>query len=194
MDATDIAKAAEQYVDEVDPSIRTGERIKDLGSADWYMRRLGELEREQRENRAMYEDALRRMKARFESMQAKAQRGVDFFRGELLRFMEVHRSELVTGQKRSRALLHGILGWRKTQGLLRVVDPKALEAWLMAQPLELGLARIKVEPNMKALQEHHKEHGVIPPGTELEVPRDAPYVRAVDPGTTLAKGEDDGND
>jgi hypothetical protein len=60
----------------------------------------------------------------------------------------------------------------------------------MQQPVELGLARIKVEPEMRALQDYCRSANIIPPGTELEPEREVAFVNAISPGTTLAKTEE----
>jgi len=195
MDATDIARleaAQPIYRDDSDPSVVDGWRPTDLGSLEWALSRVADLEAEARENAVALADAHRRLDLRAESMTRRVQRGVAFFRGAILSYMSEHKSELLKGgARKSRVMLHGSVGWRKTGGRLRVVDEKALAEWVAAQPVELGLFRIRIEPAMKELQAYCEANGLIPPGTEREVPTDVPYVKAVSPSTSLAKTEDD---
>lgn len=192
MDAQDIAKAeASQpaYQDETDPTVRDGWQIDSLGSLEWAMSRIADLEAERDEVQAATIDAVHRIEARGAALAEKAERGVTFFRGQVLRYIEAHRHELLKGgKKKSRGLLYGAIGWRSSGGRLRVQDKDALTVWVSAQPLESGLYRLKVEPDMKAIQEYAKRTGEVPPGTEFEPEHETAFVTAIQPGTTLAKG------
>lgn len=195
MDAEDIARLSveqEAFQDSTDPAVKQGWAIANIGDLEWAMQRLGDLEAEAAENEAALADAHKRLDARAAELAAKVNRGIGFFRASVLRYMEAHRNELLKGgARKSRTLLYGTLGWRTAGGRLKVVDKDALTTWLMSQPVELGLARVKVEPDMRALQAHCLKLGKIPPGTELEAEREAPYVKAVSPGTTLAKTKEE---
>ncbi len=197
MDAQDIeALAAQQpvYQDESDVTVRDGWAITDIGSLEWALGRVADLEDEARENAAALADAHRRLDARAAKLSERVQRGIGFFRGTILRYMEVHRHELLKGgQRKSRVLLHGSVGWRTSGARLKVLDKDALATWAAAQPVELNLYRVRVEPNMRELQAYCEAQGIIPPGTERETEHETPFVKALSPGTTLAPAakEDD---
>jgi phage host-nuclease inhibitor protein Gam len=192
MDAADIQRAAEAtYEDATDPAVRDGWAIQDIGSLEWAMSRIADLQEEQAENEVALAEAHKRLDARAAQLQANVNKGLFFFRAEVLRYMEAHKAELLKGGRRkSRSMLHGIIGWRSAGGRLKVTDKDALATWLMQQPVELGLARIKVEPEMRALQDYCRSANIIPPGTELEPEREVAFVNAISPGTTLAKTEE----
>ena len=192
MDAADIQRAAEAtYEDATDPTVRDGWAIADIGSLEWAMSRIADLQEEQAENEVALAEAHKRLDARAAQLQDKVNRGLGFFKGAVMRYMEAHRAELLKGgKKKSRSMLYGILGWRSAGGRLKVTDKDALAAWLMQQPVELGLYRVKVEPEMRALQDYCRSANIIPPGTELDPEREVAFVNAISPGTTLAKTEE----
>lgn len=198
MDARDIERLAGAqltYVDETDPAVRDGWAIQDIGSLEWAMSRVADLEAEARENKEALAAAHRALDRRAGVLQEKVQKGIDFFRSAVLMYMEAHRGELLKGgKKKSRTMLYGTVGWRSSGGRLKVLDKDALAAWLLTQPVELGLARVTVDPNMVALQAYCAEHKMVPPGTEYELPHETAYVKAVAPGTTLTKTEGNGDD
>lgn len=192
MDAKDIANieaAQPAYQDETDPTVRDGWQVENLGSLEWAMSRIADLEAERDEVQAATLDAVHRVEARGAALVQKVERGVHFFRGQVLRYIEAHRGELLKGgARKSRTLIYGTVGWRSGGGRLKAIDKDALAAWAAAQPVELGLYRVKVEPDMKAIQAYAKRTGEVPPGTEYETEHETAYVTAVQPGTTLTKG------
>jgi phage host-nuclease inhibitor protein Gam len=176
------------YEDEENPDVRAGWEIDTIQAADWSLLRKAECEQEVAEAEAMRRAAIAEINRRADVLKAKAQRGADFFDFKLLSWMEKHRASIVHGKKKSRALLNGTVGWRAHPERLVVVDEKALEAWLRDQPVESGLARWKVEPEMKAIQALFAATGEVPPGCETKDAEDVPYTKAEPPTTALAKG------
>jgi phage host-nuclease inhibitor protein Gam len=176
------------YEDAQDPDVKGPWQIETTGSADWALSRLAECEAEADEIDRQVAAAVEKLKARGEDLKARAARGASFFRYKLLVYAETHRASLLTGKKKSRDFLHGRIGWRKKGGRLAVEDKAALEAWLLAQPIERGLYRMKVEPEMKALQALCSETGEVPPGCGFVPEYEDIVIEASGPEAALAKG------
>ena len=162
--------------------------ITNQTSADWGMQRLAECEAEIAAVETQYQAALARLKARYDELVARSQRGIGYFRFKLEQWAEHNRSALLKGKAKSVQMLHGVIGWRKSGGRLKVEDKDALAAWLSGQPIESGLYRVKIEPEMRALQDYCRQANVVPPGCVLEPERDDFYVKAEAPEEALTKG------
>lgn len=175
------------YQDEEAPEVGGAWKVANIQDADWALSRLAQCAEEVEAIDRQLEAAIAKATARAEKLKAQARRGVSFFEFRLAEWAETHRGEIVRGRKKSRAFLHGTIGFRAAGGRLKVQDKDALEAWLLAQPIEKGLYRMKVEAEMKALQEHFKATGEIPPGCEYDPEREDLQVKAAMPGTALAK-------
>lgn len=175
------------YEDSENPEVSGGWQIETIASADWALCRLAECEAEGEEIERQAEAAIKRIRERAEVLKAKVARGAGFFRYKLAVYAETHRGELLRGKKKSREFLHGAIGWRRTGGRLRVADKDALLAWLAEQPITSGLYRMKLEPEMAAIQSAFKERGEIPPGCEIEPETDEIKITANAPETALAK-------
>jgi phage host-nuclease inhibitor protein Gam len=176
------------YADDHDPEVRGAWSIETLGSADWALSRLAECEAESREILAQAAEAKRRIDERANHVRLKAERGIAFFKFKLLGFAETHRALMLgTGSKKSRDFIHGRIGWRTKAERLVVKDEAALLEWLAAQPIESGLYRLKIEPEMKALQ-HLFKQGEVPPGMEVEPSQESITITAEAPEVALAKG------
>ena len=67
------------------------------------------------------------------------------------------------------------------------MDPAALEGWLLAQPVERGLYRMEIKPEVRSLQALFKESGEIPPGCEVEVSRESINIEATAPQAAILK-------
>jgi phage host-nuclease inhibitor protein Gam len=182
------AEAADPYVDEQDPAVGGAWSISDLGSADWALARLSECEAEAAEIDRQADAAIERIRKRADALKEKAARGEAFFRAKLLLFAETHRDVLLTGKKKSRELVHGRIGWRKKGERLVVQDREALLSWLAAQPVESGLYRVKIEPEMRALSERLKGCGEVPPGCEVEPETETVEIKTEAPEAALVKG------
>ena len=180
----------ETYEDAEDPTVKGGGwRIETIQSADWALARLAELQAEADAIDEMARAAKRRIEAKAEALNAKVARGTAYFEFKLLEYAETHRKQMLGGgKKKSRSFLCGTIGWRTKNagGRLVVENPKVLEAWLVLQPVQAGLYRQKIEPEMRALQERFKASGEIFPGCKVEEEIDEPYVKADAPGTALA--------
>jgi len=195
MDAHDIERIAAAYTDETDPTIRDGWAIQDIGSLEWAMSRVADLEAEARENEAALTAAHAALDRRAAQLEAQVQRGIAFFRSNILSYMEAHRAELLKGGKRkSRTMLYGTIGWKAPRARLKVLDRDALTAWAETQPVQYGLVRIKTEPALDPINDYCAERNMVPPGTELELPEDRPFIKALSPGTTLVKTEGQNDD
>jgi phage host-nuclease inhibitor protein Gam len=160
-----------------------------LADVDWALRRMAECQAEKDAIDLQEEAAIAAIKARAAVLTTKALRSAAFFEARLLAWADSHRDELGAGKKKSRDFVHGRVGTRHTGGKLVVTDKKALEAWLLAQPIERGLYRYKVEAEMRALQDLFARTGEVPPGTDVSPESDELYVKAELPGATLVKGK-----
>jgi phage host-nuclease inhibitor protein Gam len=176
------------YEDAENPEVRGAWQIETLQSADWALARMAECEAEAAEIDRQAKAAIERVKARAEELKAKSARGAGFFRFKLLAYAERHRTAILgTGKKKSRDFMHGRISWRAKPERIVVEDPGALEAWLLAQPPEEGLYRVKLEPEMRALQERFKETGEIPPGCDYEHEHEDIKIEASAPETALER-------
>jgi phage host-nuclease inhibitor protein Gam len=189
INAGEVPDAFAGYEDEQDPSVGGGWLIADLGSADWALSRVIECQAEAEEIDRQAEAAIARIRKRAEALKEKAARGEAFFRARLIMFAETHREELLTGKKKSREFVHGRIGWRKKAERLVVKDLKALLAWLATQPVEAGLYRVRLEPELRALQERFKACGEIPAGCDVEPETETVEIKTEAPETALARGK-----
>lgn len=171
---TEIARLAaepgpeERYIDSEDETVRDGWRIESVSSLDWALSRIADLEREQAENTAIVEEHIARLRLRLEKLNAKAERGLKFFRSQVQAFADAHRAELLGGgKKKSRALPHGTVGWKKVPAKAVVTDEAALLEWARKQPVEREVLRVKEEPAWSAIKALIEEGVELPPGTEL---------------------------
>lgn len=178
----------EGYEDAENPEVRGAWQIETLQSADWALARMAECEAEAAEIDRQAKAAIERVKARAEELKAKSARGAGFFRFKLLAYAERHRTAILgTGKKKSRAFLHGKIGWRAKPERLEIEDAGALEKWLVAQPVESGLYRTKIEPEMVELQRLFKENGEIPPGMKVHIEPESIEIKASAPETALER-------
>jgi phage host-nuclease inhibitor protein Gam len=166
------------YVDEENPEVRGPWKIQNLTSVDWALRRLGECEAEVSAIKAQAAAAIAAIDHRAGVLIQKAQGGAAFFGFKILQWAEHHPEEIHRGKTKHRAFIHGRVGTKKKGGLLKVTDKEALVTWLRSQDPGLGFWRVKIEPEMKDLQDEYKKNGVVPPGMEVEEERDEIYVEA----------------
>lgn len=177
------------YADEADPLVKAAWQIENQRSADWALQRIAECEAEAAEIDAQADEAIRRIEARREALKMKAERGAGFFRFKVADWAERNRATLLHRKRKSVDLIHGRIGWRKKAERLIVTDPAALEAWLLTQPVEAALYRMKVAPEMKAIQALYKDSGAIPPGCDVESESETLHIEATAPESALTKRE-----
>jgi phage host-nuclease inhibitor protein Gam len=156
-------------VDEEEPNVGPGWHVGNLSDADWALRRMASLQRQIKENDALLEANVARLQLRHAKMNEALARGLAFFAAKVEEYATLHRAELLGGGKRkSRKLLHGSIGWRKTGGGFKMNDKEALLAWAQKQPVELNLVRIKEEPAWDRIKEDLRSTGELPPGVDVE--------------------------
>jgi phage host-nuclease inhibitor protein Gam len=187
-DETTLAPSEPEYVDEVDQEVRPGWRIDTLATADWCLSRVADLEKEIEENEAIAADAIRRVEERTKQLNAKAMRGATFFRQRLVEFAQANREQLLKGgKKKTRELQHGCISWRKRGGGLVVVDRDQLLAWAQRQPVELGLTRVKEEPEVATIKAYAARTNTIPPGMTDAPEEEDLHIRVTEESNGLAK-------
>jgi len=169
---------ADVYEDAERPEVGPAWQVRTLGDADWCLERMAALEREQRENTEAAEERIEMIRARNENLNARLARGVEFFRRRLQTFADAHRDELLMGgKKKSRALMHGSIGWRKAGGGLVVKDEAALLEWARKQPVEAEVLRVTEAPAIGAIKALFRTTGEVPPGADVEPERDEFQVK-----------------
>lgn len=169
----------EAYQDEQDEKVSEAWMVTSLEECDWALSRIADLEAEQEENERIAAAAIQRIKDRLAGMNAKAERGVRFFSGKVQAFAERERDLLLKGgKKRSRELVHGVIGWRASRGGLKVTDEAKLLAWARAQPVESEVLRVKEEPALSVIGEHFERTGEVPDGMEPKEASEAFFVKA----------------
>lgn len=194
MSVLELVAAAEaqpfaDYRDAEDEKVTAAWAIENTVSADWAFERIAAMQREAAELDAQAKAAKARIDAKVAQLKSRIQRGIGFFEFKLLEYAERNRKALLGGgKKKSRSFVHGVLGWKSSPERLVVTDAKALEAWLATQPVESGLYRQTIAPEMKALQALFKEKGEVPPGCDIKPETDEPYVKIDAPEAALVKG------
>jgi len=180
----------EGYTDDERPEVQGRWEIASPGDADWALSVVAESDAEVAEIERQALAAIARVEARRDALTAKAARRGNFFRFKLAAYAQAHRAAILgTGRRKSRDYVHGRISWRAKPERLVVEDAAALEAWLVAQPVERGLYRMKVEPEMRAIQALYAEHGECPPGCGIKVEPETISITANAPETALAKEE-----
>ena len=167
----------EDYVDEPSLTERPGYEINTISSADWALERMAECQAEIEDVDRMEREAIERVKARAAKLRARAASDKATWEARIVDWMQRSRSTLLHGTAKSRALVHGRVGWRAQPEKLVVEDAEMLALWLREQPVGSPLVRVRVEPVLAELQKHLKATGEIPPGCRVEPERDMPYVK-----------------
>ena len=156
---------------------------------DWAFERLAQCQAEVDAVDEQYDAWLKRAQKRRDELKDRAMRGVHFFEGRIKLGAQAAREFLLRGKTKTANFLHGSVSWRRLGGRLTVTDPKALAEWLATQPVESGLWRQELKAEMRALQEHAKTTGEIPPGCVWGDEFEECYVKAEPPAEALAKGK-----
>jgi hypothetical protein len=175
------------FSEEIDPAERDKHSLANDQAANRILDVLARCEAEVANIEAQAEEAHKRIDARADKLRTGPQRGIAYCVALLSEYGERMKATWLKGPKRSHDMIGGRIGWRKSGGRLRVTDKKELEAWLLTQPVEAGLFRMKIEPEMRAIQDAAKRDGLVPPGTEYEPEHDTIHVEAV--SLALIKGE-----
>jgi phage host-nuclease inhibitor protein Gam len=145
----------------------TGWRARSIADAEWAGEELGASEEEIRQVDAQLADLIARATARADAIKTKAQKRVAFFTAALVEFAETNRADLCIGKKKSRELVSVTFAWRKKAAKVIVTDKPALVEWL-EQHGDPTLMRVRVEPDIKAIDAMILATGVLPPGLDLE--------------------------
>lgn len=182
--------APEPYVDEADPQVRGEWRVQNEGDLDFAFARLAHLEQEVATNEELGVRAIARVEERVRQLNAKADRGIKFFRFRIEEFARNNRDRILGGgKKKSRDYPNGRIAWRKRTGGLVVDDDAALLAWAQSQPMELGLVRIKEAPDLKAIQAFARAHNLVPPGMSERDAGEDVAITAIGTELEVSKGE-----
>lgn len=186
---TDLATPVEfaGYEDAEDSLVTPAWRIDDAGTADWALRRLGECEAEAAAIDAQYAAAVAHLASRRDELKAKAARGAGFFEFKLAEYAERCRGSLLKGKKKSAEFLHGKIAFRSKAERIEVTDKAALEEWLRGQPIESGVARWKVEPEMSEIQRRFRAEGLVPPGCDVKPSEETVTIDAIAPERALER-------
>jgi hypothetical protein len=155
---------------------------------DWAFERLSQCQAEADGIDEQYEAWVKRAEKRRDELKERARRGVHFFEGRIRMGAQAGREFLLRGKSKTAKFLHGEVSWRRLGGRLTVSDPKALADWLVTQPVESGLWRQEIKPEMKALQAHCKATGEVPPGCVYGEEYEEIYVKSEPADGALAKG------
>ena len=170
-----------EYVDEERPEVRTGWRIEGgTSEADWAFARMQEHEAQIAAVDDQIALAVARIERRGTELKRKAAWAVEFFRAALMEWGDREKRTLLGGgRKKSRELLHGVVGWRTKNkgGKLKWIDEAATLEWAKAQPIELGLFRVVYQIDKLAIEKLARERDLIPVGCDLDLERDEVYVK-----------------
>jgi phage host-nuclease inhibitor protein Gam len=172
------------YEDPQDPAVKGAWEITTQTSADWALARVAECHAEAAAIEEQLAAAVARLHKRASELMERADRGARYFEFKLAVWAEKNRTSLLKGKSKSVHLLHGQIGWRKKGGRLVVADKARLAEWLATQPIEAGLYRTRIDPEMSEIQAQFKRSGEIPPGCEYEIERDELYVKPDEAPTT----------
>jgi phage host-nuclease inhibitor protein Gam len=160
----------------VESMVKDGWRPKTIQEIEFALECLSESETEINEINSQLAEVIARAEARATHIKGAANRRASFFRACIAQFAEQYRQDFLVGKKKSRDFLSGRVGWRKKGGRLKVEDKDALASWLTGQ--DASLYRVRVEPEMAALQEHARTTGEVPPGTVWDEERDEIFVES----------------
>lgn len=143
-------------------------RIETPADADWALERLGDFERQKKENVVIGQTRVEAILFRVSNLNDALEKKAAFFRQHLIAYAQAHRAELIIGKKKSRDFPSGTIAYRKTGGGLVVKDKSVLLDWARKQPVELNFVRIKEEPAVDEIKLASKTSGEVPEGMEYE--------------------------
>jgi phage host-nuclease inhibitor protein Gam len=185
-----------ELADYSDADVPMGWTVSNLSSADWALSRVADYEREIAENKQLLAEGIARLKLKTDALNAKAAKSVAWFTWQLKRWALQNRPVLLKGgSKKSRALIHGTIGWRKEGGGLEVEDAEKLLAWAQKQPVEFNLVRITEEPAINVIKawvmEGDGDPAQFPPGMKVGQAKDEFYIRAQSQAPKKEQDNDD---
>ncbi|MCI0673777.1 MAG: host-nuclease inhibitor Gam family protein, partial [Myxococcaceae bacterium] len=146
-----------------DQAVQPGWAIRSVGEVDWSLERITEARRELAEVDEMERAAIERIRAKAEQLRKHPTQTVDFFSHHLRMWAEEHPEQVTSGNRKSRAFLHGRLGYRAKPLRLEVQDGEALLEWARHRSLIVT----KVEPNMQLVRALFKSQGEVPAGCDV---------------------------
>jgi phage host-nuclease inhibitor protein Gam len=166
---TDLVAAAEASQDPLDSEALAppGWSIKGAPDVNFAFRCISEEETALASIDEQEAHAIAAIKAHADALRAKRQPRVAFFTAKIVEYVEAHKKELLTGKRRSAEFLGGVASWRRKPAKVVVTDKPALVEWL-SQHGDPTLMRVKVEPDLKAIDAMILATGVLPPGLDLE--------------------------
>ncbi len=163
----DIVAAAEASQDPVEALAPTGWSIQSVHDVNFAFRCINENQGEAESIKTQAKAARDAIDAREAELLAKLQPRIAFFTSCIVNYVEAHKGELLIGRKRSHDFLGGTASWRRKPSKVIVTDKPALVEWL-SQHGDPALMRVKVEPDLKAIDASIQATGVLPPGLDLE--------------------------
>jgi phage host-nuclease inhibitor protein Gam len=103
-----------------------------------------------------------------ERIRIEAEADIEFFHGVLERYLRERRAS--DPKVKSLNLPQGVIGSREVPASWHVSDQETFHEWVQANLRErVGLTRVVVAPDAKALKQHIVKTGEVPPGvTEVE--------------------------
>ena len=158
----------------------------DLSGYEFALKRAGE---EQARVAALQEAAKQAhaaIDARLAQLIAPSENIITFFLGRAAEAAERDKSSLLIGKRRSHSFLNGEVKWRKHAEKVVIEDRAALVDYLSKQD-DPTLFRVKVEPDLKAIQEKFQKDGVLLPGTSFESEHDTLTVETTPLPTLTGK-------
>ena len=177
-----------EYIDDEDSTVRTGWQIQNKSTADWALSRVAMAKAHIADIESQRDEHIRRTNERADKLIEAERRTVGFMEAHLGKWATENRDALLQGStKKSLSFVHGSIGWRRREGRLVVVDEAALKAWLTQQD-DVTLFRVKVEPEMAALQQNYKAKGVIPPGMEFVATQEKLYIEPINLSSSMTRG------
>jgi hypothetical protein len=173
------------YQDDERVDVNASWRIGSVEEADWAFEKMEQNEDLIRSIDVQLEAAITRATKKAEQLKRSPTLAIAFFKANLEEFGTREKRTLLNGsKKKSRAFLHGVIGWKVKHkgGVLRWLDEALTLDWAKSRPVEQGLYRVKYELDKKTIQDVARTENIIPPGCELELETDEIYVKTTGEG------------
>lgn len=157
--------------------------IGGMDSLEWAMGVLAEAEERKARIVSASEEAFARIVARRDDLIRKVDGSAQFLRYAVEEYARTHRKELIKGRPKTVDLIHGAISYRVVPERIDVENAEATLEWARAQPVEADMVRVKYEINKRALTEHFKATGEIPPGCVVHPESESIIIRPEQPET-----------